>query len=367
MNNTITDIFRLYGQEYCDRFGKNMPRVHTKALEAIISCRTSLRGTVTAHCTACKKQHVLFCACGNRHCPACQHHKARAWLARQIDRALPCNYFLLTFTVPEALRRVIRSHQRDGYDALFTASAHAIRTLTGDPRFCGGGQAGFTGVLHTWGRQLQFHPHVHYVVPGGTVIGNKERWEASPPGFFLPVRALSVIYKARFRDLMMRAGLMELIPENVWKDNWVVHSKPVGSAEHTLRYLARYVFKVAISNTRIVDVKDDMVTFRWMKKDSRRWRNTTISAMEFIRRYLQHVLPTGLVKVRHYGFLNHNSRILHKDLFLLVLLTQNFEGPPLPAAAADRPRPCCPVCGGPLKYICFSKPHLFERSVVQLT
>jgi len=338
---TITDIFREFGHEYWRQFKKRMPRTHLKVIKAIRSCRTSQRGTVIAQCKDCTKQHVLFCACGNRHCPACQNHKTQTWLSKQIKKALPCNYFLVTFTMPEAIRHVIRSHQRSGYEALFNASAHALRTLASDPRFAGGGQAGFTGVLHTWGGQIQYHPHVHYVVPGGTVMDKGKRWEASPPGFFLPVRALSKIHKAAFRDAMQRDGLLDLIPEEVWQQSWVVHSKPVGNAAHTLRYLARYVFKVAISNARIMRVCDGMVTFRWQKKDSRRWRYTTISAMEFIRRYLQHVLPTGFVKVRHYGFANHNAAVEHKDLYLLVLLAQDFQGPPPPQAPADKPRPYC--------------------------
>jgi len=369
MNNpiTITDIFKEYGHEYLQQYKKRMPRTHLKVMEAIRSCRTSRRGTVIAQCGDCAKQHVLFCACGNRHCPACQNHKAQAWLSKQIEKALPCNYFLVTFTVPEAIRHVIRSHQRLGYEAIFCASSKAIQTLSENPRFAGGGQAGFTGVLHTWGRQIQYHPHVHYVVPGGTVLDNGEKWEASPPGFFLPVKALSKIYKAAFRKSMQRAGLSALIPSALWNQSWVVHSKPVGNAEHTLKYLARYVFKVAISNSRIVSVAEGRVTFRWQKKNSHRWRITTITAVEFIRRYLQHVLPTGFVKVRHYGFANHNSALEYKDLYLLVLLAQDFEGavPALPAA--EKTRPHCPHCGGThMKYICFSRVQQQERIEMQV-
>jgi len=362
---SITDIFREYGPHYYKRFEKSMPRAHKKTMAAITSCRTPQRGTIIAQCNDCNKKHVLFCACGNRHCPACQYHKAKAWLVKQIDRALPCNYFLLTFTVPEALRPFIRSHQRDGYNTLFTASAHAIRTLARNPRFCGGGQAGFTGVLHTWGRQVQHHPHVHYVVPGGTVLDKGKRWEASPPGFFLPVRALSKIFRAHFGDRMKKLNMHDLIPSSVWKQDWVVHSKPVGNAAHTLRYLARYVFKVAIANSRIVAVRDDTVTFRWKHKDSNRWRTSTLSAVEFIRRYLQHVLPTGFVKVRHYGFMNQNAGIDHDALSALVQLAHG------PSAMEDKPEvlpdpfPQCPHCGGRLKYVAFSTPHYYERIIIQ--
>jgi len=260
--SAITELFRQYGNDYVEMYKKRMPRTHMKAMRAIQTCRTQECGTVIAQCDDCSKQHALYCACGNRHCPACQHYKAEAWLTKQIKKALPCEYFLVTFTVPEDIRRVIRSHQRSGYGALFDASAHALQTLSNNPRFAGGGQAGFTGVLHTWGRQIQYHPHVHYVVPGGTVLDDGEKWEASPPGFFLPVKALSKIYKAAFYKAMQRAGLLDLIPSAAWQHNWVVHSKPVGNAEHTLKYLARYVFKIAISNARIVSVQDGMVTFR---------------------------------------------------------------------------------------------------------
>jgi len=368
-NNTITDIFREYGQEYLEQYKKRMPRTHVKALHAIRSCRTSERGTIIAQCDDCSKQHVLYCACGNRHCPACQNHKTQTWLARQIKKALPCEYFLITFTVPEDIRHVIRSHQLSGYGALFDASAHALQTLSDNPRFAGGGQAGFTGVLHTWGRQIQYHPHVHYVVPGGTVSGSKDQknWAAAPPGFFLPVRPLSKLFKAEYKKRMCADGLLDLIPENVWLQDWVVHCKPVGNAQHTLKYLARYVFKVAISNARILDISNGMVTFKWQKSDSGRWRYTTVTAMEFIRRYLQHVLPTGFVKVRHYGFAHHNATVGHRELFLMVLLAQDFEGPAPAMPVSEKPRPHCPRCGGALRYIRISRTSQAERTVMHGT
>lgn len=370
MNNpTITDIFRAYGPAYMEKYKKRMPRKHVKALHAIQSCRTPERGRIIAQCTDCSKQHALYCACGNRHCPACQHHKRQTWLSNQIKKALPCEYFLITFTVPEDIRRVIRSYQQICYGALFSASAQAIKTLAGNPRFGGGGQAGFTGVLHTWGGQVQYHPHVHYVVPGGTLTGTgtAHTWESSAKGFFLPVGALSKIYKAAYYKAMQRAGVLELIPSAVWQKNWIVHCKAVGNAQHTLKYLARYVFKVAIGNSRILSVTDGMVTFRWRKKDSRRWRQSTVTAMEFIRRYLQHVLPTGFVKVRHYGFNNHNADISHAELYLLVLLAQGFEGPVPAQAEPEQPRPYCRHCGGTLRYLRIPRSVPGERAAMHVT
>lgn len=368
-NNRITDIFRQYGQEYYKQYKKRMPRTHVKALHAIQTCRTPEYGTIIAQCNDCSKQHVLYSACGNRHCPACQNHKTETWLGRQIEKALPCEYFLITFTVPEDIRHVIRSHQRSGYGALFDASAHALQALAGNPRFAGGGQAGFTGVLHTWGRQIQYHPHVHYVVPGGTLTGSKTKknWAAAPPGFLLPVKALSKIFKAAYAERMQADGLLDLIPPNVWQRKWVVHCKPVGNAQHTLKYLARYVFKVAISNARIVNISNGMVTFKWQKSDSHRWRCTTVTAMEFIRRYLQHVLPDGFVKVRHYGFANHNAAINHRELFLLVLLAQDFEGPAPAIPMVEKPRPHCPHCGGALRYVRISRTTQPERTAMHVT
>lgn len=213
----ISDIFRQFSPEYLRRFGDTMPKEHHKVIEAIMLCRTKDNGTVVYQCEQCGLDHILNRSCGNRHCPQCQNHKTRLWLDKQMERMLPGQHFMITFTVPEELRDFIRSHQRICYAALFAASSDAMKKLCLDPRHVGGDLPGFFGVLHTWGRQLQYHPHIHYVVPGGAISTADGRWRHSGEHFFVPVKALSAIFRAKFMDRMKKAGLAGHVPQEVWR------------------------------------------------------------------------------------------------------------------------------------------------------
>jgi hypothetical protein len=251
----------------------------------IARCRTGELGTVVYRCQQCQRTHCIGRSCGNRHCPTCQQHKTKAWLETQTARLLPCPYFLLTFTLPASLRSFVRSHQRACYAALFRASSETIRQLAADPKYVGSRQCGFFGVLHTWGRTLEYHPHVHYVVPGGAVSEDGAQWLPSRADFFLPVKAASLIYRAKFRDQMRQAGLLDQIPASVWREAWVVHSQAVGDGRRSLQYLAPYVFRVAISDRRIVSIEEGpenagQVTFTYRKSGSNRWRTMTVTAEE---------------------------------------------------------------------------------------
>src|SRR4051794_25087894 len=190
---TVADVLRRYGDGSLEQFGAAMPAGHKKVLRAIMACRTGRLGTVVYRCADCGTTHALGRSCGNRHCPTCQQDKTKAWLEAQTDRLLPCPYFLLTFTVPAGLRDVMRRHQRIAYAALFEASSGAIKALAANPKYVGTTRCGFFGVLHTWGRTLEYHPHVHYVVPGGGLSPDGTCWRPSRADFFLPVRALSVL------------------------------------------------------------------------------------------------------------------------------------------------------------------------------
>jgi hypothetical protein len=231
---------------------------------------------------------------------------------------------------------------------MFAASSQAIQTLAADPKHLGG-QCGFFGVLHTWGRTLEYHPHVHYVMPGGAVSDDGSHWLGSRADFFLPVRALSILYRAKFRDAMQDAGLLHLIDPSVWQQDWVVHCQPAGDGRTSLKYLAPYVFRVALSDRRMVSFDDHTVTFSYRKSGSQRWRNMTVEAHEFIRRFLQHVLPAGFQKVRHYGFLSANRRHSIEAVRWLVTLANGqlffLLSQPL-FVMAPTPRLCCPDCGG---------------------
>jgi Putative transposase/Transposase zinc-binding domain len=365
---TVAEVVRRYGPEYLERFGATMPAAHKKVLRDIMACRTGELGTVVYRCADCGQTHALGRSCGNRHCPSCQRDKAEAWLETQTDRLLPCPYFLVTFTLPGELRELARAHQRVVYAALFEASSQALRALAADPKYIGTQRLGFFGVLHTWGRTLEYHPHVHYVVPGGGLSTDGTKWLPSRANFLVPVQALSVIFRGKFRDILRREGLLEPIDASVWHRDWVVHCQPAGDGRESLRYLAPYVFRVAIGDHRIVACDDGQVTFTYRKVGSKRQRQMTLDAMEFLRRFLQHVLPTGFQKVRSYGFLSPGGRVALDLVRWLIALCQGLTY----VLAANRAEvasapslPSCPVCGGRLIRLGFvpgGEPAVFDTS-----
>lgn len=364
----IQEIFRRHGPAYRAAFGETMLSSHQRVIEAIIDCRSAACGSVLYQCEDCGEPHVAARCCGNRHCPVCQQCKAEAWLGRQLERQLPTAYFMLTFTVPAPLREFLRSHPRQGYAALFAASSGAIKTLAADDKHLGADTPGFFGVLHTWGRQLQYHPHIHYVVPGGG-FDSHGRWHAADRGFFLPVRALSPIFRAKFRDAMAEAGLFAQIDPAVWAVDWNVNCQPVGDAQASLKYLSRYVFKVGISEGRIVRADDAEVVFRYRKVGSSRQRTMALSPREFIRRFLQHVLPTGFMKVRYFGFLSPSFSMSIEEVKGRIELAQGFAARALQAApevSTPSSALCCAHCGGKLRWCSVLLPRpLGSRSLAR--
>jgi hypothetical protein len=284
-------------------------------MQAIETCRTEALGGQVYVCPDCEQVQYSYHSCRNRHCPKCQNEHAQAWLEQQQAMLLPVPYFLLTFTLPAGLRELARHQPRLIYDLLFRMSAEATQKLAQDPRFVGG-QVGMVGVLHTWGRNLAYHPHVHYLVPAG---GLAAMVRSAKPGW--PLARNFCCQSRRFRAssgpkcarLCKRSMSIGLIPPEVWRQNWVVHCKAVGCGQLALKYLAPYIFRVAISNRRILKLEDDAelvptVTFRYRATDTGQERLCTLAAEEFIRRFLQHILPKGFVKVRYYGFFSSGSR-----------------------------------------------------------
>lgn len=355
---TIGDIFRQFAPEYLRRFGDSMPQDHKKVIDAILRCRTLDNGTVVYRCEECGNNHTLNRSCGNRHCPQCQNHKTRLWLERQMARMLPGHHFMITFTVPEELRDFIRSHQRICYAALFAASAEAMKKLCRDPRHVGGDLPGFFGVLHTWGRQLQYHPHIHYIVPGGAISTDDGTWQRSKDHFFLPVKALSPIFRSKFMARMKKAGLADSVPKEVWQKQWNVNSQAVGKSETSIKYLAPYVFRVAISDRRIVKVADGRVFFTYKKHGSNRLRTMDLDALEFIRRFLQHVLPTGFMKVRYYGFMNPNAAVSLEEVKVKIQLAYGFVTPKQTTEPKAKTVLTCRDCGSPVRYLFATLPAL---------
>ena len=324
---------------------------HRKVVNAIIRCRTEECGSNIFSCSQCHRLVRVFQSCGNRHCPSCQHHKTRQWLTKQLAGELPGHHFMITFMVPAQSRRFMRSHQQESYAALFAASSYTLKKLAREKKFVVGDLPGFFGILHTWGRTLEYHPHIHYIVAGGAFDRVSGYWHASKRHFFLPVHALSRVFRAAFRDEMKKAGLFEQINPQVWKQAWNVNSQAIGRSEGSLKFLAPYVFKVAISDSRIVKVEGRRVFFRYKKQKSNRRRTLDLDALEFIRRYLQHVLPTGFMKIRYYGFMGSGSTVTRDDVRAAIELSLEIfvESRPEPKAQENR-HPYCPHCQGRLLF-----------------
>lgn len=346
----LADIFRAAGEAYRARFGARMPPSHLKAMRAIEACRTPALGGHLRQCDACGAYEYSYHSCGNRHCPKCHAEQTHRWLERQRARLLPCLYFLVTFTLPAQLRAVARAHQKLLYGILFTAAAQALLTLAADPRYLGA-RPGLLGVLHTWTRALLYHPHVHLLVTAGGLTQDEQAWRwPRHPHFLVPGRALSVIFRAKVRAALDQAGLLPLVPPKAWRKRWVVHAQSAGTGQPVLDYLARYLFRVAIANSRIDRFEDGAVTFRYRDRASGELQRCRLSAEEFIRRFLQHVLPRGFTKVRSYGLYSPTSKsALERARALLRRwqeATHSADQPPTDSghAPGEPADPVCPYC-----------------------
>jgi hypothetical protein len=295
--------------------------------------------------------------CRNRHCPKCQHQQTQAWLEVQQGLLLGVPYFLLTFTLPSELRQIASQNQKLIYHLLFRASAQATQQLAKDPRFVGG-QIGMLGVLHTWTRNLFYHPHVHYLVPGGGVGSDGQGWLPARRDFFLPVKALSKLFRAALQRALRRTALYTTVPPKVWRRAWVVHCKPVGNGQAALKYLAPYIHRVALSNRRLVSIdprgsmETSQVTFQYHPSETRQLKTCTLSVEHFIQRFLQHVLPRGFVKVRYFGFFaaTLRSRLAALQQSLLPDTNSQTEQAHQPTTNASpvtswQVNMLCPKCG----------------------
>jgi hypothetical protein len=348
----LAEIFRQHGPAYRAKYAGELLPSHLVAMKAIEQCRSAELGGELYYCAGCQQFHYVYRSCGNRHCPKCQYQAGEEWLAAQQNLLLPVPYFLITFTLPAALRQLLRSNQQIGYNLLFRASAEALQELAYDPRFVGG-RIGMVGILQTWARDMSYHPHVHYLVPGGGVSFDGERWQRTRNHFFVHCKPLGILFRAKFRAGLRHHGLLDQVPASVWREEWVVDCQPVGNGETALKYLAPYVFRVAISNNRIEKLENDAVTYRYKESTSGQNRRRTLPVEEFIRRFLQHVLPKGFVKVRYYGFFAPGNRRLLAQVQSLLGANAKPDAPDEPTATAlpAQSPPHCPRCGQPLRWV----------------
>ena len=318
----IADVFRSFGEEYKIKFDAAMLPSHERVINDIINCRTKNLGGHLFRCDTCHKEVFSYRSCKNRHCPKCHSEQTRNWLEQRQAELLPVPYFHITITVPEELREIFRANQRDCYAILMKSSAKAIIKLARDKKYVGG-TVGVLAVLHTWTQQLVYHPHVHCLVTGGGLSDNGQEWLPARNDFLVHVKALAKLVRGKVMDALKKKRPDLQLPKSVWRQSWVAHCTPWGTGEKAvLDYLARYTFRIAITNSRIVALDDQTVTFRYKHRKSNRQRHCRLSGEEFMRRFLQHVLPSGFNKVRYYGLWHYSKREKAQQIRLMLTKEQ---------------------------------------------
>jgi hypothetical protein len=350
----LADVVRACGAAL--RGSTRLTADQRRALDDVARCRTAAAGGHVQRCGGCGHTRIAYNSCRNRHCPRCQAGASAAWVAREADHLLPVEYHHVVFTLPAEVHPVGLANPRVVYDALLGAAAEAIRVVAGKAKYLGA-EVGLLLVLHTWGQTLSYHPHAHGIATGGGLAPDGH-WRSCRPGFFLPVRVLSRAFRAAFlarlRAALGRgtlAGFTDVAGFDRWASgvgskDWVVYSHPpFGGPEVVLKYLARYTHRVAIGNSRLVSLADGRVTFRYKDyADAGKPKVMTLDGVEFLRRWVRHVLPRGFVKVRHYGLLANRDRagklaVCRRALFALGRRVVGRVAEP--AVRPDR----CPVCG----------------------
>jgi Putative transposase/Transposase zinc-binding domain len=297
----VADVFRRFAADYLSAHGASMLPSHQRAIEDILNCRTAALGGQVWRCDTCNTEMFSYHSCNNRSCPKCHTAQIQKWLEHRQAEMLPVPYFHITVTVPAELREVLRANQRDGYGVLMQASAAAIIELARDPRYVGGTVA-VLAVLHTWTQQLNLHPHVHCLVSGGGISGDANTWHSARRRFLLPIKALAKLVRGKFRALLRRKRPDLVIADAIWRVPWILHVTAWGNGEQAvLDYLARYVFRIALTNARILGLDEKTVTIQYKDRKTGRARTCRLSGEEFMRRFLQHVLPRGFHKVRYFG------------------------------------------------------------------
>ena len=371
----VADVIHRHGEAFLGKYGKHLSSVQKKALRDLGQCRTAALGGHVERCLDCGHEKIAYNSCRNRHCPKCQALSRARWLERESKLLLPVEYHHVVFTLPSARAELASANAAALYHLLMQSASQTLREVAANPKRLGA-QIGVLMVLHTWGQNLHLHPHVHCVVTGGGLSCNARgeveaspRWVSCRPGFFLPVRVLSRVYRGKFLaglralhaqgKLTLPSLLQDPASFTAWLSplyakEWVVYAKPpFGGPEQVLKYLARYTHRVAISNHRLVKLEDGRMTFRYKDyADSRKEKLLTLSAEEFLRRFVQHVLPKGFMKIRHYGLLSSRQREVRLHLARRLLLASAvLTAPSQPALEPAQPW-ACPQCGGPRRVRC---------------
>lgn len=373
----VADVFRTHGRAFLAKFDASLSVDQRRVLHAVSVCRTSELGGHVERCDQCGHERISYNSCRNRHCPKCQAMARAEWMEARAAELLPVPYFHVVFTLPKEIRPLALQNKRIVYDILFRSAAETLKELAADPKHLGA-EIGILAVLHTWGQNLMHHPHVHCVVTGGGIVPDRAEWvhckrsRRQSKVFFIPEKVLSRVFRGKFIDFLKRAfhsgklgffgkltplakpAVFERWLNTAVQNDWVVDVKrPFGSAQVVLKYLARYTHRVAISNSRLVAMRDGNVHFRWKDyADGGKQKIMVLEATEFIRRFLLHVLPTGFMRIRHYGFLANRFRqeklaLCRQLLGVASEPTVNQEEADAKVAmeSAEEAGDCCPRCG----------------------
>ena len=362
---TLSEIFRQYGEEYLKEYDGRITYEQKKALFNIIMCGAGDLGRAGYRCKECGEIHYVNKSCGNRHCPSCQNHKTGEWLVKQLKDLLPCDYFFYTFTLPGILRTAAKYDPDIVYEAMFKASSKALKELAGDGRFIGG-KIGFTGVLHTWNRDKTYHPHIHYIVPGGGITEDGFEWIPADEKLVVHTAPLAEMFRGKLVSVLERHGILKKynIPKyKLYKCRIVVDCKNAGNGRNVLKYLSNYVFRVAVTNNNIVKLEDNKVTLRYIKNGDKHYTYSSINALKFIKLFLQHILPSGFMKIRHFGFMSSRYR---KENIAKIRQQIDENGyyekqiiPEIEKIQEEREnsKVKCPLCNGKLIFYGIEQPH----------
>ena len=362
----VADIVRKHGDRFVSHNQSWLSFQQLRALTAIARCRTAALGGHVDACSRCDHQAISYNSCRDRHCPKCQAHNRQQWLAARQAELLPVSYFHVVFTLPHELNLLCLYNQRLLYDLLFHSTAATLNEVAANPRHFGA-EIGFIAILHTWGQNLLLHPHLHCIVPAGGISSDGTRWIHPRYPFFLPVKALNKVFRGKFvaglrrlyrrRKLRLVGALASLCNpgqfgafiRSLYRQDWVVYAKPAfGGPTQVLRYLGRYTHRVAISNHRLLSVTDDGVVFRWKDyANGNKHRSMTLNGSEFLRRFVQHVLPRGFVRIRQYGFLSNRRRSTQLALARALL---SASSPAYDSSVTQVTTYRCPRCNAPMRF-----------------
>ena len=332
----LADIIKSFEADFLREHGAKLLPSQQSALAAFKSCRNAMSAHMQVQCGDCLNTQYLPHSCGHRNCPHCQAHESQRWIERQLAKQLPCDYFMLTFTLPAQWRALVWQHQKILYELITQSACETVNRFSQNDKALQG-SAGAVTVLHSHNRRLDFHPHVHLVMPAGAIDGQQQRWRTKKTKYLFHHKALAKVFRAKMLEGINRAGLA--IPHGI-TEKWVVDCKQVGSGAKAIVYLGRYLYRGVIQEKDILSCKNKMVTFRYRDSKTGKAETRTVSGVEFLRLILQHTLPKGFRRARNYGFLHPNSKRL------IALLQLQLKVILKPVEIKPRPAILCACCGG---------------------